>query len=274
MELLELFQLVLEVRIWQPEFKVPSAIKFNIVGKPGKWVSGKDVILHIIGMIGVDGALYRSMEFMGEGVKYLSMDDRFAMTNMAIEAGGKNGIFIVDDLTREYMKKHSTKEFTEYTPDEDAVYDEEYTIDLSELKPTVAFPHLPENKPTYLMGVGTPANILEAVDRGVDFFDCVYPSRNGRHGHVYTNHGKMNLFNAKYELDDRPIEEGCGCPACRSYSRAYIRHLIKAKEMLGMRLCVLHNLYFYNTMMEEIREAIEAGEHKAYKKRKLEGMMQ
>lgn len=132
--------------------------------------------------------------------------------------------------------------------------------------------YLPEKKPTYLMGVGTPANILEAVDRGVDFFDCVYPSRNGRHGHVYTNHGKMNLFNAKYELDDRPIEEGCGCPACRSYSRAYIRHLLKAKEMLGMRLCVLHNLYFYNTMMEEIRDAIDAGEYKAYKKRKLEGM--
>ena len=113
-------------------------------------------------------------------------------------------------------------------------------------------PYLPENKPTYLMGVGTPANILEAVDRGVDFFDCVYPSRNGRHGHVYTNHGKINLFNAKYELDDRPIEEGCQCPACQKYSRAYIRHLLKAKEMLGMRLCVLHNLYFYNTMMEEI----------------------
>ena len=135
-------------------------------------------------------------------------------------------------------------------------------------------PHLPENKPTYLMGVGTPANILAAVDRGVDFFDCVYPSRNGRHGHVYTNHGKMNLFNAKYELDDRPIEEGCNCPACRSYSRAYIRHLLKAKEMLGMRLCVLHNLYFYNTMMEEIRDAIDAGEFQAYKKRKLEGMEQ
>ena len=135
-------------------------------------------------------------------------------------------------------------------------------------------PHLPENNPTYLMGVGTPANILEAVDRGVDFFDCVYPSRNGRHGHVYTNHGKMNLFNAKYELDDRPIEEGCNCPACRSYSRAYIRHLLKAKEMLGMRLCVLHNLYFYNTMMEEIRDAIDAGEFQAYKKRKLEGMEQ
>lgn len=133
-------------------------------------------------------------------------------------------------------------------------------------------PYLPQNKPTYLMGVGTPANILEAVDRGVDFFDCVYPSRNGRHGHVYTNHGKLNLFNARFELDERPIEEGCGCPACRNYSRAYIRHLLKAKEMLGMRLCVLHNLYFYNTMMEEIREAIENGTYSQYKKAKLEMM--
>ena len=133
-------------------------------------------------------------------------------------------------------------------------------------------PYLPVEKPTYLMGVGTPANILEAVDRGVDFFDCVYPSRNGRHGHVYTNHGKLNLFNAKYELDDRPIEEGCQCPACRRYSRSYIRHLLKAKEMLGMRLCVLHNLYFYNHMMEEIREAIEQGRYKEYKKQKIEGM--
>ena len=132
-------------------------------------------------------------------------------------------------------------------------------------------PHLPADKPVYLMGVGTPANILEAVDRGVDFFDCVYPSRNGRHGHVYTNHGKMNLFNAKYEKDSRPIEEGCGCPACRLHSRAYIRHLLKAKEMLGMRLCVLHNLYFYNTMMEEIREAIATGTYKEYKARKLAG---
>ena len=132
-------------------------------------------------------------------------------------------------------------------------------------------PYLPEQKPTYLMGVGTPINILEAVDRGVDFFDCVYPSRNGRHGHLYTNHGKINLFNAKYELDDRPIEEGCQCPACRKYSRAYIRHLLKAKEMLGMRLCVLHNLYFYNNMMEEIRTAIEEGRYKEYKKQKLEG---
>ena len=134
-------------------------------------------------------------------------------------------------------------------------------------------PYLPEHKPTYLMGVGTPANILEAVDRGVDFFDCVYPSRNGRHGHVYTNQGKRNLFNSKYELDHLPIEEGCGCPACRSYSRAYIRHLLKAKEMLGMRLCVLHNLYFYNTMMEEIRDAIEQHRYAEYKAEKLAGMM-
>ena len=133
-------------------------------------------------------------------------------------------------------------------------------------------PYLPIEKPTYLMGVGTPANILEAVDRGVDFFDCVYPSRNGRHGHVYTNQGKLNLFNAKYELDDAPIEEGCQCPACRTYSRAYIRHLLKAKEMLGMRLCVLHNLYFYNTMMTEIREAIENHCYAEYKEKKLEGV--
>ena len=136
----------------------------------------------------------------------------------------------------------------------------------------VTVPHLPEEKPTYLMGVGTPANILEAVERGVDFFDCVYPTRNGRHGHVYTNRGKLNLFNAKYELDDAPIEEGCGCPACRRYSRAYIRHLLKAKEMLGMRFCVLHNLWFYNTMMGEIREAIENHRFAAYKKEKLERM--
>ena len=132
-------------------------------------------------------------------------------------------------------------------------------------------PYLPQDKPTYLMGVGTPANILEGVERGIDFFDCVYPSRNGRHGHVYTNRGKLNLLNAKYELDDRPIQEGCGCPACRRYSRAYLRHLLKAKEMLGMRLCVLHNLYFYNHLMEEIRDALDQGRFAAYKKEKLAG---
>ena len=133
-------------------------------------------------------------------------------------------------------------------------------------------PYLPVDKPTYLMGVGTPANILEGVERGIDFFDCVYPTRNGRHGHLYTNRGKINLFNAKYEKDMRPIEKGCQCPACQHYSRAYIRHLLKAKEMLGMRLCVLHNLYFYNTMMEEIRNALDEGNFAAYKKAKLEGM--
>ena len=133
-------------------------------------------------------------------------------------------------------------------------------------------PYLPVDKPTYLMGVGTPANILEAVERGVDFFDCVYPTRNGRHGHLYTNFGKINLFNAQYELDMQPIEPGCQCPVCRRYSRAYIRHLLKAKEMLGMRLCVMHNLYFYNTMMTEIRDALDKGEFVAYKKRKLDGM--
>ena len=133
-------------------------------------------------------------------------------------------------------------------------------------------PYLPQNKPVYLMGVGTPANILEGVERGVDFFDCVYPTRNGRHAHLYTNHGKINLMNAKYETDDRPIEEGCGCPACQRYSRAYIRHLLKAKEMLGMRLCVLHNLYFYNQMMKEIRDAIDCGCFAMYKKHKLASM--
>lgn len=137
-----------------------------------------------------------------------------------------------------------------------------------------ATPYLPKNKPTYLMGVGTPANILEAVDRGVDFFDCVYPSRNGRHGHVYTHRGKINLFNAQYELDNEPIEEGCGCPACKNYSKAYIRHLLKAKEMLGMRLCVLHNLYFYNHLMEDIRTAIEEHRYSEFKRQTLYGLQE
>lgn len=182
---------------------------------------------------------------------------------------GINQGAIYEDIRIDHAKRIAELELDGYALGGLAVgesHEEMYLI----LDATV--PHLPENKPTYLMGVGTPANILEAVDRGVDFFDCVYPSRNGRHGHVYTNHGKINLFNAKYELDDRPIEEGCQCPACRTYSRAYIRHLLKAKEMLGMRLCVLHNLYFYNTMMEEIREAIEEGRYQEYKKQKLDMM--
>ena len=123
----------------------------------------------------------------------------------------------------------------------------------------IVVPHLPSNKPTYLMGVGTPMNIIESVDRGIDFFDCVYPSRNGRHGHVYTKYGKLNLLNQKYEDDEKPIEDGCKCEACKNYSRAYIRHLLKSKEMLGMRLCVLHNLYYYNHLMEKIRNSIRDG---------------
>ncbi|MBU5268331.1 tRNA guanosine(34) transglycosylase Tgt [Clostridium cochlearium] len=131
-------------------------------------------------------------------------------------------------------------------------------------------PIFPDNKPLYLMGVGLPSNILEAVDRGVDFFDCVLPARNGRHGHVFTKYGKINLMNAKFELDENPIDEGCECPACKHYSRAYIRHLFKAKEMLAMRLCVLHNLYFYNKLMEDIRKAIEGDYFKEFKKEKLQ----
>ena len=184
---------------------------------------------------------------------------------------GINQGAIYADIRAEHAKRLAEMDLEGYAVGGLAVgetHEEMYHI----LEETV--PHLPKEKPTYLMGVGTPANILEAVERGVDFFDCVYPTRNGRHGHVYTNEGKLNLFNARYELDERPIEEGCGCPACRRYSRAYIRHLLKAKEMLGMRLCVLHNLYFYNTMMAEIREALEQGRYAAYKKEKLERMGQ
>ncbi|NLZ81696.1 MAG: tRNA guanosine(34) transglycosylase Tgt [Clostridiales bacterium] len=175
------------------------------------------------------------------------------------------------DIRREHAKRISEFDLDGYALGGLAVgesHEEMYRM----IEETV--PYLPIEKPTYLMGVGTPANILEAVERGVDFFDCVYPSRNGRHGHVYGNQGKLNLFNAKFELDDRPIEEDCQCPTCNHYSRAYIRHLLKAKEMLGMRLCVLHNLYFYNTMMEEIRDAISENRFASYKKAKLEGMME
>ena len=181
---------------------------------------------------------------------------------------GINQGAIYEDIRKEHAQQIAELNLDGYAVGGLAVgesHEEMYRI-LDEVVPC-----LPHNKPTYLMGVGTPANILEGVERGIDFFDCVYPSRNGRHGHVYTNHGKLNLFNAKYELDDAPIEEGCQCPACRHYSRAYIRHLLKAKEMLGMRLCVLHNLYFYNHMMEEIREALEKGEFKQYKAKKLAG---
>ena len=184
----------------------------------------------------------------------------------AINQGG-----ILDDIRIAHAKEISDMDLDGYAIGGLAVgesHEEMYHI----LDVTVE--HLPQNKPTYLMGVGTPINILEAVERGVDFFDCVYPSRNGRHGHVYTNHGKLNLFNKKFELDKRPIEEGCTCPACRSYSRGYIRHLLKANEMLGMRLCVLHNLYFYNTMMSEIRTAIREGRYTEYKNNKIRTMLE
>ena len=180
----------------------------------------------------------------------------------------QGGVFA--DIRIEHAKRISELDLDGYAVGGLAVgetHDEMYYI-LDEV-----VPYLPENKPTYLMGVGTPANIIEAVDRGIDFFDCVYPSRNGRHGHVYTHHGKLNLFNKKFELDPRPIEEGCQCPSCRTYSRAYIRHLLKAKEMLGMRLCVLHNLYFYNHLMEELRGAIDEHRYKEFKKTTLEGFL-
>ncbi len=194
-----------------------------------------------------------------------SLDDTINKEQLlfGINQGG-----VYDDIRVEHAKQIADLELPGYAIGGLAVgetHEEMYRI-LEAVEP-----HLPSDKPIYLMGVGTPANILEAVERGVDFFDCVYPSRNGRHAHVYTNHGKMNLLNEKFKLDDRPIEEGCQCPACRDYSRAYIRHLIKAKEMLGMRLCVLHNLYFYNKMMEEIREAIANNYFGEYKKNKLAG---
>lgn len=182
---------------------------------------------------------------------------------------GINQGAVFDDIRIEHARRIADMDLDGYAIGGLAVgesHEEMYHV----LEETV--PYLPVDKPTYLMGVGTPANILEGVERGVDFFDCVYPTRNGRHGHLYTNHGKINLFNARYELDERPIEEGCGCPACRRYSRAYVRHLLKAKEMLGMRLCVLHNLYFYNTMMEEVRNALDTGDFAGYKRKKLANM--
>lgn len=184
---------------------------------------------------------------------------------------GINQGAIFDDIRIEHAKRISEMELDGYAVGGLAVG--ETHEQMYHVLETVV-PYLPQNKPTYLMGVGTPANILEGVERGIDFFDCVYPSRNGRHGHLYTNKGKINLMNARYELDERPIEEGCQCPVCRRYSRAYIRHLLKAGEMLGMRLCVMHNLYFYNTMMAEIRKSLDDGEFAAYKKCKLAGMME
>lgn len=182
---------------------------------------------------------------------------------------GINQGAVYPDIRIEHAKRISELDLPGYAIGGLAVgetHEEMYDI----LEKTI--PYLPKDKPVYLMGVGTPANILEAVERGVDFFDCVYPSRNARHAHLYTNFGKINLLNAKYETDESPIEPGCQCPTCKRYSRGYIRHLLKAKEMLGMRLCVLHNLYFYNKLTEEIRDALDEGRFAEYKKQKLSGM--
>ena len=175
---------------------------------------------------------------------------------------------VLDDVRKEHAKEIRELDLDGYAVGGLAVgetHEEMYRI----LETVV--PELPKEKPTYLMGVGTPVNILEGVRRGIDFFDCVLPARNGRHGHVYTDRGKLNLWNAKYERDMDPIDQECGCPACRHYSRAYIRHLLKAKEMLGMRLCVLHNLYYYNKLMERIRKAIEEHRYEAFLAERLEG---
>ena len=182
---------------------------------------------------------------------------------------GINQGAIYDDIRIEHAKRIAEMDLDGYAVGGLAVgetHAEMYRI----LESTV--PYLPKEKPTYLMGVGTPENILEAVERGVDFFDCVYPSRNGRHGHAYTRYGKLNLMNQRYEKDMRPLEEGCQCPACKKYSRSYIRHLLKAKEMLGMRLLVLHNLYFYNHLMAEIQTAIEEHRYAEFKRQAIEAL--
>ncbi len=184
-------------------FKVPGAIKFNIVGKPSKWVSGKDVILHIIGMIGVDGALYKSMEFVGEGIKNLSMDDRFTIANMAIEAGGKNGIFPVDELTEAYMREHSTRSYVKYEADPDAVYDEEYTIDLSTLKSTVSFPHLPEN-----------THVVEELENEVKVDQVVIGS--------CTNGRLDDLRIAAKVLEGRKVAKGMRCIVIPATQKIYM----------------------------------------------------
>lgn len=174
---------------------------------------------------------------------------------------------VYDDLRVENMKQIAKLDLPGYAIGGLAVgesHEEMYHI------LDVVLPHAPEDRPRYLMGVGTPSNIIEAVARGVDFFDCVIASRNARHAFIFTKHGTMNLLNQKYETDTAPIDDTCGCPACRNYSRAYIRHLFKAKEMLGMRLCVLHNLYFYNHLMEEIRDAIAEDRFEEYRRENVE----
>ena len=194
-----------------------------------------------------------------------SLDDTINKKQMLF---GINQGAVFDDIRIEHAKIISDMDLDGYAIGGLAVgesHEEMYHV----IEQTV--PYLPQNKPTYLMGVGTPENILEAVERGIDFFDCVLPARNGRHAHVYTNKGKLNLLNARYELDDTHIDDECQCPTCRRYSKAYIRHLFKAKEMLAMRLCVMHNLYFFNNLMEEIRSSIDNDTFFEYKKMRLEG---
>ena len=210
-------------RAW---FKVPSAIKFNLTGKLNKWVSGKDIILHIIGMIGVDGALYKSMEFVGDGIASLSMDDRFTIANMAIEAGGKNGIFPVDDLAISYMKEHSNRQFKIYEADEDAVYDAEYTIDLSTLRPTIAFPHLPENTKT-----------IDEIKEPVKIDQVVIGS--------CTNGRLEDMRIAAEILKGRKVKEGIRCiviPATQqiyldSMEAGYIKTFIEAGAVVSTPTC-------------------------------------
>ena len=194
-----------------------------------------------------------------------SLDDTINKQQMLF---GINQGAIYDDIRIEHAKRISEMDLDGYAVGGLAV-GESHAEMYHVLEAVV--PYLPQNKPTYLMGVGTPENILEAVERGVDFFDCVLPARNGRHANVYTNKGKLNLLNARYELDDTPIDNECHCPTCQRYSKAYIRHLFKAKEMLAMRLCVMHNLYFFNNMMEEIRASLDNSTFDSYKKMRLEG---
>ena len=218
----------------------------------------------------VEDSVARTIRWLARcKAKMRELNDREDTINPHQLLFGINQGAIFEDIRKDHAKRIAEMDLDGYAIGGLAVgetHEQMYHI----LDETV--PCLPKDKPTYLMGVGTPANILEGVERGVDFFDCVYPSRNGRHGHVYTRHGKLNLFNQKFERDMRPIEEGCQCPACRTYSRAYIRHLLKAKEMLGMRLCVLHNLYFYNHLMEGIRDALDAGRFASFKREMLESM--
>ncbi len=203
--------------------------------------------------------------------------NKLSMLNMQEDTINKNQLLfgINQGETFEDIRIENAKQISELNLDGYALgglavgesHEQMYYI----LEQTVPF--LPQSKPTYLMGVGTPQNILEAVERGVDFFDCVLPARNGRHAHVYTKYGKMNLLNAKYELDDTPIDAECGCEACKHYTKAYIRHLFKAKEMLAMRLCVIHNLYYFNDLMEQIRNSLDMGNFSEFKKKALDRML-